>query len=706
MNKKAFIIILSALILLTLNFSVAQDLDNVTVSSEVNSVSDVGEVYGISDDFDSSSLKSTNSLIKSHIDVVSNTTFDAVGDSFIIKLLDENNNSISKAKVTFKIGGTTYSANTNANGIASFQLKLKDGAYKVTTSFAGNSKYDSCSKVTNIVMNNTRIVSSGLSNSEIQNIIDNAKANNVILFEGTSYDDINFVINKRLTLLSKSNTVLTSSSSSPIIQINGKGSSSTTIEGFDIRGNGNGIVIRNSDYVTIANNDIKVQNNAIVATNVNYANITKNNIVGNGKNAIVIASANNSYISNNKITKNGENGIVLANTNKMYIYSNTISNNANNGIYTTDKVNGVTYDELPQNLHITQNTIDKNGVNGIAISKAGNNINIKGNTITYNSQNGIFITDIGDNSIQSNEIAYSVVGIKFADEYLKPKNQEISYNAIYHTSHVAVEARDSYYYDFGEPLKIGENWFTDNKLICPKVQSNNLKFVVSQVGENKFQAAFYDSKGNVASLLPDRTLDYTINGQTYSIQLTGGMAVFTADANDGDILKAEVDESQRKTSYSSDIQSDSNPTNGVSPSYDYPSIAYDELYDDIGEGTGDGEGNGNGHGSGINNGGSSTRPSSDNVGNTTSSQNMNPGQSSNTPASEVSQSSQPATAPTQAGASQTGGASSNSNSVVKQILLDEDDFFRVTGIFFIMLLIILTIGFYYRDDIKEMKSKM
>ena len=44
-------------------------------------------------------------------------------------------------------------------------------------------------------------------------------------------------------------------------------------------------------------------------------------------------------------------------------------------------------------------------------------------------------------------------------------------------------------------------------------------------------------------------------------------------------------------------------------------------------------------------------------------------------------------------------------SVVKQIIIEEEDIYRVTGITMIVLLIILTIGLYYRDDIKEMNSK-
>ena len=52
------------------------------------------------------------------------------------------------------------------------------------------------------------------------------------------------------------------------------------------------------------------------------------------------------------------------------------------------------------------------------------------------------------------------------------------------------------------------------------------------------------------------------------------------------------------------------------------------------------------------------------------------------------------------------GSGSTQQSVIKQILIDEDEFYKVTGISFIILLIILTIGAYYREDIREMKSKL
>ena len=708
MDKKRFIIILTVFALLTLNFSAAQEIGNST-----DSVISSEDAETVSIMNDTQILEDANSLTKTHIDVACNTTFDVVGDSFKVKLLDSSNKSISNAKLTFTIGKMIYNATTGKDGIAGIPLKLKDGTYRITAKYAGNSRYEFCSKTTTVVMNNTLIVGEGLSNAEIQNIIDNAKANNVILFNGTSYDDVNLVINKRLTLLSNSNTVLKSGSNKPVISVSGKDSSSTTINGFNIRGNGNGIEIKNSDYVTIINNDIKTQSNGIVALKVNYLNITENNINGNTENGITLAASNKSYITNNKITSNGENGIVMAGSNKIYINGNTISKNGKNGIYTTNELDGVKYKEASKNLHINKNNINNNKMNGIFIYKAGDNVNIKGNTIKSNSANGISITEIGDNVIQSNEISESIVGIKFNDEYIKPKNQEINYNVIHHTSHVAVEARDTYYYDYGEQLEIGDNWYTDNKLLCPKVKSNNLRFVVSQVGANLFQATFYDSNGNVASLLPDRTLTYTSNGQTYSITLSGGTGVFTVDAKDGDLIKATVDSSHRDNTYQDDVKETSNPSNGVSPTYDYPSIEYESLYDDVGDGTGDGDGTGEGNGGDSAKGknGSSSQPHSQNTGNSSYSQNMDPTNGGSNSVSDVSQSSESVSTTSPASASDAGrsndaNSGAQQQSVVKQIIIDEDDIVRVTGISLVILIIILTIGFYYREDIKEMKSKM
>ena len=185
------------------------------------------------------------------------------------------------------------------------------------------------------------------------------------------------------------------------------------------------------------------------------------------------------------------------------------------------------------------------------VNNAGDNLNVKSNRIESNEGNGISLGNVGSNTIQSNIIYRNWDnGIMFFNEYVKPASQEISYNAIYNNLHMEVEAKETYYQDNGYQLGLGDNWYTDYAGICPKIKTNNLKFTVIQIGENQFQALFLDSNGNVASLLPDRTLTYTANnGKKVSITVTGGAGVFTVDANDGDLIRAIVDNSKRDNTY-------------------------------------------------------------------------------------------------------------------------------------------------------------
>lgn len=700
MGKKSLIIIFSIIFLLSLNCSMAVDVEG---STDANSISD-SSVLALANDIENQSLKAGSSLIDTHMDVASNTTLDVVGDDFKVKLLDNDNKSISNAKITFSVNGINYKNTTNNDGIASLQIRLRDGSYNMTTKFEGDNKYKSCSNMITITMNNTKVVKEGLSGAEIQKIIDNAKANNVILFTGSTYENVNLVINKRLTLLSKCNTVLISESNSPAILVTGKGSSYTTIDGFNIQGNGNGIEIKNSDYVTIINNDIKTKSRGIVASDVDYLNVTKNNLVGNGKDGITLISADDSHVYNNKINSNGKNGIQVAKSDKIYIYDNFISSNGGNGVFLTNKIDNVIYG-VSKNVHIDKNTINKNKGSAVLIENAGDNISINSNMMSSNWEDGISISKIGTNKIQSNVITDNHgAGLNFIDEYTKPKSQDISYNAIFGNVAREVEAKD--YGEGDEVLSIGENWYSDANTLCPKIKTKNLKFVVKQIGPNSFQALFLDSKGNIASLLPDRTLSFNANGgKSIDMTISGGSAVFTVDANDGDIVKATVDYSPRDNIYDSNAAI-SNPINGETPSYSYPNIEYDSIYGGYGDGDGTGEGSGGPTNKGN---GTSYQESSDFTGNSTTSRNVDPGKNAANQVNDVSQSYDTPDITSQASASDSSSGdtgSSGSQSVVKRIILDEDEFFKITGISFIILLIILTIGFYYRDDIKEMKSKM
>ena len=192
-----------------------------------------------------------------------------------------------------------------------------------------------------------------------------------------------------------------------------------------------------------------------------------------------------------------------------------------------------------------------------------------------------------------------------------------------------------------------------------------------------------------------------------------GTGVFNVDASNGDLVKATVDSSHRDNTYNEDIKSSSNPTNGVSPSYNYPDIPYVPDYEmegDSGTGSG-GNGNGNGNGGNANSGSGQSSQSGDNIGNSTNGQRSEPSAGTNNPLNDAANANDAQDASSQAGSSEgglgdSGSAGSQKQSVVKQIIFDEDEFYKVSGILFIILLIICTIILYYRKDIFEMMSEM
>ena len=704
--------VLLALILFTLNFSVAQDVSN-TTDTDIASDSCDNVIYESIEDKESNIASDSynNKLSQSNDDTgfvsssdkwdtkfeVNKTKFDTLNEKFSVYLLDEDKSPVSNVEVSFIVNGVTYHKTTNQYGFASIPIRLNDGIYKITTKFAGNNLYNPTSKTTTITVDNVKEIEEGFSNEKIQKIIDDAKQGNVILFKGKSYDNINLVVNKKLTLISNSGTTLKSGSSNPVITVEGKDSDLTTITGLNIQGKGYGILIKDSDYVVI-----------------------KNNVISNSKKGIVAIGANYLNITHNTITYNSENGILLAKSNQVYIYHNTISNNDVNGIELNSIVDGVNYKKGPENVYIVNNTISHNYDDGILIKHAGDNININLNTISYNEYNGISIGDVGDNRIQSNVISHSRYGIVFIDQYIKPKNQDISYNAIFAQHNREIEAKDTPYGDGANRLEIGDNWYTDYNTLCPKIKTNNLKFSVKQIGPNQYQVQFLDSKNNVASLLPDRVMTVTTeDGQSFSVLISGGAGVFTVDSKTQGKIKATVDDSDRFNEHKSDVSTVSEPIIGKTPSYDYPSISYAQeeygQYDESDEEEGYGYSYGSGAGDNSDGGSDDSFEGSDYYNNGTSSQKTSPSSQSHSPLAQASQSYNTQGSVSQAGASksQSGGAGtsqsqsqSQSQSVSKQITIDDEDIYKIAGVSFIILLIILTIAFYYRDDIKEMKSKM
>ena len=71
--------------------------------------------------------------------------------SFTLK--DASGKAIKGKKITFKVGKKTYTAKTNAKGVATVKVKLtKKGKYTVTAKFAGDSTYKAITKKAKITV--------------------------------------------------------------------------------------------------------------------------------------------------------------------------------------------------------------------------------------------------------------------------------------------------------------------------------------------------------------------------------------------------------------------------------------------------------------------------------------------------------------------------------------------------------------------------
>jgi parallel beta-helix repeat protein len=247
-------------------------------------------------------------------------------------------------------------------------------------------------------------VNSGMKNSDMQNLINNAKSGDTINFSGGNYQNVSLVINKKLNVLATKNAVLNGTSSDGS---NGKTtfvfyftntSSGTVLSGFNIN--------TNTDY-------------AVVLNNVKNINIANNNINGGEKGSIYVKASSNINLNKNTVTHSGGNGITIYSSNAVNLYKNIIKNNQVDGINIHNS----------QKTNLTLNTIILNGLNGLTLNSTINTI-VHNNSINNNNGEGVSLYDTITTIITGNKITYNTLnGILFQDW---TNNTYVSYNYLIH----------------------------------------------------------------------------------------------------------------------------------------------------------------------------------------------------------------------------------------------------------------------------------
>ena len=358
-------------------------------------------------------------------------------------------------------------------------------------------------------------VTSNMTNSQIQSVLNNASSGDTINFLGAFYENIQLIINKTLNIVTSVGTVLSgsSSSNSAVFLINGSKSSGTTISGFIINATGSGIIVNNTINVTIKNDSINAEGTGITVTKSSNTTIKNDTVtnsttginVTNSKNTVITTStvknskedginvenSVNTTINRDNVTGSGERGINIYNSNKTTVNGSTIKNNGNNstageysnegGVYVqksnsvkithnniSDNSQGVTTRDS-SNVAINNNTIDDNYGEGILLSGSAINITIDTNEIKRNS-NGIEIdySSGGNVTILHNTIAESVKdrisiniedtgnGINYGHNYRSSTGEVIKNNVILRNQGRYIDGHDI---DGNDPSLLDSNWY-------------------------------------------------------------------------------------------------------------------------------------------------------------------------------------------------------------------------------------------------------
>lgn len=361
-------------------------------------------------------------------------------------------------------------------------------------------------------------ITQDLSNDDIQSRFDNANDGDTFEFSDGEYTNVSLVVDKKLTIISKNNSVIYSSND---LSDKAKSLGISKTFGFYFTSNGAGsvlsgitIIASDSDYGIIVNNADNVQ-------------IKDNKVVG-GINSILVMNSNNINISRNDLSKAIGDGLQLKNIKNSLIEKNNISYNKKSGI-------------LTNNMHycnITNNTIHHNDLNGITVNNVSSHNLINYNTV-YENTNGIYINSTSAyDEVKSNSITDSrkdprsvMGGFETGNGFLlgsgfKSSGKsmlKVNYNYLAHN-----EFYQAKNYWENDNYELGQNWYdsTDpsNTFVCPRLLASLMKLDTFSIS-NTLGFQMKDSSGNAVDEFATFNANVNVNGNQYTATFVNGRAV-------------------------------------------------------------------------------------------------------------------------------------------------------------------------------------
>lgn len=362
---------------------------------------------------------------------------------------------------------------------------------------------------------NHHIITSNLSNDDIQSKFDNANSGDTFEFTDREYKNISLVVDKKLNIISKCNSVVYTSGDGT------KNSGFDKTFGFYFTSNSTGSLLSGLTIVAFGSDCGVIVDNA---KNV----VVKDNRIAGGKNCILLCNADKITISDNDISNAQCNGLQLKNVRNSLIGNNIISYNGMSGIETSNIYR----------CNITKNTIHHNGLNGISTFNESSDTLINRNNI-YENTNGIYINSTSKNdAVKSNSVTYSrknprssMGGFETGNGFLLGAGFKSSGSSLLKVEYNYLAHNEFYQaknYWENENFELGQNWYDSNDpsntFVCPRLLASLMNldsFTVS----NTLTFQLRDSSGRAVNEFATFQSRVNVDGNEFMVTFENGRAV-------------------------------------------------------------------------------------------------------------------------------------------------------------------------------------